>query len=56
MQSAATDGLPKTHYVTSKDRLVNTLDDIKAELKMRLEQFREQGKLLEAQLRTADEV
>ena len=40
---------PKTHYVTSKDRLVNTLDDIKDELKMRLEQFREQGKLLEAQ-------
>ena len=40
---------PKTHYVTSKDRLVNTLDDIKAELKMRLEQFRDQGKLLEAQ-------
>ena len=40
---------PKTHYVTSKDRLVNTLDDIKAELKTRLEQFREQGKLLEAQ-------
>ena len=40
---------PKTHYVTSKDRLVNTLDDIKAELKMRLEQFRQQGKLLEAQ-------
>ena len=40
---------PKTHYVTSKDRLVNTLDDIKVELKMRLEQFREQGKLLEAQ-------
>ena len=40
---------PKTHYVTSKDRLVNTLDDIKAELKERLEQFRAQGKLLEAQ-------
>ena len=40
---------PKTHYVTSKDRLVNTLDDIKAELKARLEQFRDQGKLLEAQ-------
>lgn len=40
---------PKTHYVTSKDRLVSTLDDIKAELKGRLEQFREQGKLLEAQ-------
>jgi excinuclease ABC subunit B len=28
---------------------VNTLDDIKDELKMRLAQFREQGKLLEAQ-------
>ena len=40
---------PKTHYVTSKDRLINTLDDIKAEMKMRLDQFREQGKLLEAQ-------
>ena len=40
---------PKTHYVTSKDRLVNTLDDVKAELKARLEQFRDQGKLLEAQ-------
>lgn len=40
---------PKTHYVTSRDRLTGALDDIKAELKMRLEQFREQGKLLEAQ-------
>ena len=40
---------PKTHYVTSRDRLVNTLDDIKDELKNRLTQFREQGKLLEAQ-------
>ena len=28
---------------------MNTLDDIKAELKARLEQFQEQGKLLEAQ-------
>ena len=28
---------------------MNTLDDIKDELKMRLAQFREQGKLLEAQ-------
>ncbi len=40
---------PKSHYVTSKDRLIGALDDIKAELKMRLEQFREQNKLLEAQ-------
>lgn len=40
---------PKTHYVTSRDRLIGTLDDIKDELKARLATFREQGKLLEAQ-------
>ncbi|NBS12345.1 MAG: excinuclease ABC subunit UvrB [Gammaproteobacteria bacterium] len=40
---------PKTHYVTSKDRLIGALDDIKDELKQRLAQFREGGKLLEAQ-------
>ena len=40
---------PKTHYVTSKDRLLATLDDIKDELKIRLKQFRDTGKLLEAQ-------
>ncbi len=40
---------PKTHYVTSRDRLVGALDDIKDELKERLAQFRDQGKLLEAQ-------
>ena len=40
---------PKSHYVTSKDRLIGALDDIKDELKMRLAQFREQNKLLEAQ-------
>jgi excinuclease ABC subunit B len=40
---------PKTHYVTSRDRLTGALDDIKDELKTRLEQFRSQGKLLEAQ-------
>ena len=40
---------PKTHYVTSRDRLVGALDDIKDELKQRLAQFREGGKLLEAQ-------
>lgn len=40
---------PKSHYVTSKDRLFGALDDIKDELKMRLAQFREQNKLLEAQ-------
>ena len=40
---------PKTHYVTSRDRLGGALDDIKDELKQRLAQFREGGKLLEAQ-------
>ena len=40
---------PKTHYVTPRERLLSALDQIKAELKVRLEEFREQGKLLEAQ-------
>ena len=40
---------PKTHYVTPRERLLAALDDIKAELRVRLEQFRSEGKLLEAQ-------
>jgi excinuclease ABC subunit B len=40
---------PSSHYVTPKERLVNVLDDIKEELRLRLEEFRAQGKLLEAQ-------
>jgi excinuclease ABC subunit B len=40
---------PSSHYVTPKERLVNVLDDIKEELRLRLAEFRAQGKLLEAQ-------
>jgi len=40
---------PKTHYVTPRERLLSAIDQIKAELAERLEEFRAQGKLLEAQ-------
>jgi excinuclease ABC subunit B len=40
---------PSTHYVTPRERLVAVLDDIKDELRGRLEELRSQGKLLEAQ-------
>jgi len=40
---------PSTHYVTPKERLVKALDQIKDELRERLAELREQGKLLEAQ-------
>jgi len=40
---------PSTHYVTPRERLVAALDDIKDELRARLEELRSQGKLLEAQ-------
>jgi len=40
---------PKTHYVTPRERLLAALDEIKAELRVRLEQLRTHGKLLEAQ-------
>jgi excinuclease ABC subunit B len=40
---------PSTHYVTPRERLVAALDDIKDELRGRLEELRSQGKLLEAQ-------
>jgi len=40
---------PSSHYVTPKERLVNALDDIKEELRQRLEELRAAGKLLEAQ-------
>ena len=40
---------PKTHYVTPRQKLINAIDDIKRELKIRLEQFRGNNKLLEAQ-------
>lgn len=40
---------PKSHYVTPRETLVDMLDEVKAELKARLEQLRENGKLVEAQ-------
>ena len=40
---------PKTHYVTPRERLLAACDDIKIELKDRLELLRKHNKLLEAQ-------
>ncbi|MEM6640140.1 MAG: excinuclease ABC subunit UvrB [Pseudomonadota bacterium] len=40
---------PKTHYVTPRETLLGAVDKIRAELVTRLAEFREQGKLVEAQ-------
>ncbi|MET0549012.1 MAG: DEAD/DEAH box helicase family protein, partial [Xanthomonas sp.] len=40
---------PKTHYATTRERVLSAVDTIKAELKVRLEQLYEQNKLVEAQ-------
>ncbi len=40
---------PAEHYIMPADRLGSAIDGIKAELKERLQQFHQQGKLLEAQ-------
>ena len=40
---------PKTHYVTPRETLLEAVEEIKVELKERLEQLREQGRLVEAQ-------
>ncbi len=40
---------PKTHYVTPREIILDAVDRIKAELKERLAQLRDAGKLLEAQ-------
>jgi excinuclease ABC subunit B len=40
---------PATHYVAPRERTLAMMDEIKAELRERLELFRKQGKLLEAQ-------
>ncbi|MGA1739042.1 MAG: excinuclease ABC subunit UvrB, partial [Candidatus Nanopelagicaceae bacterium] len=40
---------PKTHYVTPRDIILGAIDNIKLELKERLEQLRSSQKLLEAQ-------
>ncbi len=40
---------PAKHFVTSHEKLLAAIEDIKIELKQRLEELRSQGKLLEAQ-------
>ncbi len=40
---------PKTHYVTPRETLLNAVEKIKAELKVRLEQLYSMNKLVEAQ-------
>ena len=40
---------PKSHYVTSRDTLIGALDHIEDELRERLEQLRNNNKLVEAQ-------
>ena len=40
---------PKTHYVTPRETLLEAVEEIKVELKERLAQLREQGRLVEAQ-------
>ncbi len=40
---------PKSHYVTPRDTILNTLEDIKQELVQRLNQLRDSDRLLEAQ-------
>jgi excinuclease ABC subunit B len=40
---------PKTHYVTPRDVLLKAVEQIKVELKQRLEELRENNKLVEAQ-------
>lgn len=40
---------PKTHYVTPRERLLETVEQVKVELKERVDEFTAQNKLLEAQ-------
>lgn len=40
---------PKSHYVTPRQTIIDAIDDIKQELKERLQQLRENDKLVEAQ-------
>jgi excinuclease ABC subunit B len=51
-KSAALDEItvyPNSHYVTPKPTLMQAIEQIKVDLKLRLEEFHAQGKLLEAQ-------
>jgi excinuclease ABC subunit B len=40
---------PKSHYVTPRERLLNAVDEVKAELKERLQQLHSNNRLVEAQ-------
>ncbi|MGZ8217969.1 excinuclease ABC subunit UvrB [Methylomagnum sp.] len=40
---------PKTHYVTPREKILEAIDQIKADLKLRLDELRDQNKLVEAQ-------
>ncbi|MEO0443900.1 MAG: excinuclease ABC subunit UvrB [Pseudomonadota bacterium] len=40
---------PKTHYVTPRQRILDAIDTVKEELAKRLQQFRDNNKLVEAQ-------
>lgn len=40
---------PKTHYVTPRDRILEAIDQIKVDLRARLDELRDQRKLVEAQ-------
>jgi excinuclease ABC subunit B len=40
---------PRTHYATPRDVILNAIEEIKVELKQRLEELRQNGKLVEAQ-------
>ncbi|CAL1241755.1 excinuclease ABC subunit UvrB [Candidatus Methylocalor cossyra] len=40
---------PKTHYVTPRDKILAAIDQIKADLKLRLDELRRNHKLVEAQ-------
>ena len=40
---------PGTHYVTPRDRLIGAVDKIREDLRLRLKDLRDNGKLLEAQ-------
>jgi excinuclease ABC subunit B len=40
---------PGTHYVTPRERLITAVDQIREDLRMRLRELRDEGKLVEAQ-------
>ncbi len=40
---------PKTHYVTPRERILETIEQVKEELQRRLQQYQDENKLLEAQ-------